>query len=87
MSNKTQQSTNSLPVGFTPIPESLEAKFQRDFPIYNEGIVRSEPGNYVTTPFYAKAANQFYNMNLKADDVFVLSFPKCGKSFFSKYLM
>ena len=81
MSNK-RQLTDSLQVNFVSIPESLETKFCKDFPNYVEGLIQSEPGNYVTTPPYTKAAQGIYNMNLRPDDVFVMSFPKCGKSFF-----
>ena len=62
--------------------EEIDGKFCTDFPNYVEGLIQSEPGNYVTTPPYTKAAQGIYNMNLRPDDVFVMSFPKCGKSFF-----
>ena len=71
---------NSLPVKFVPTSESSDPKFRKDFPNYVLGTIRSEPGNYVTCPPYAQsAAEKIYDMKLRPDDVFVISFPKCGK--------
>jgi len=97
-----------LNVEFPLVPESLEPHFSRDFPSCVEGIVQTKPGNYITSPVYAKAgkvkqfispsqnlqtkrfistflitygclAEDVYNMKLRADDAFVLSFHKSGR--------
>jgi hypothetical protein len=78
MPNKRRQEKSSLTVEFVPTFESSDPKFLSDFPNYVLGTVRSEPGNYITSPPYAKAAESVYNMKLRPDDVFVMSFPKCG---------
>ena len=71
---------SSFQVKFVQTSESSDPKFRKDFPNYVTGTIRSEPGNYVTCPPYAQAAEKIYKMTLRPDDVFVISFPKCGKS-------
>ena len=78
MPNKRRQKKYSLQVEFVPTSESSDPKFLKDFPNYVLGTIRSEPGDYVTSPSYAKAAESIYNLKLRPDDVFVISFPKCG---------
>jgi hypothetical protein len=70
-----------LNVEFPVVPESLETQFSREFPCYIEGIAQTKPGNYITSPVYAKAAEDVYNMKLRSDDVFVLSFHKSGRTY------
>ena len=72
-------SDRSLPIKFVPTFESSDPNFCSDFPNYVLGTIRSEPGNYITSPPYAKAAESVYHMKLRPDDVFVVSFPKCGE--------
>lgn len=68
-----------LKVEFHPFPKTLTDTFQRHFPGYNEGLVKSQPGNFVMPPIYAKNAEKIYNMKLRSDDVWLFTFPKCGK--------
>ena len=84
MFGKRQSSKNSehfeLKVEFPLMPDSTGTQFRRDFPCYLDGVTQTKPGNYVTSPVFAKAAEDVYNMKLRRDDVFVLSFHKSGRS-------
>jgi len=40
--------------------------------------VKTSPHGYVTSPEFAKQAEEIYNFEPRTDDVFVLTFPKCG---------
>ncbi|EFX76431.1 hypothetical protein DAPPUDRAFT_55135 [Daphnia pulex] len=37
-----------------------------------------EPGGFVTSPTYAKHAEKIYRMKPRSEDVWLLTFPKCG---------
>lgn len=76
----TMSDSHSKPfnVKFEMMSESLGSQFRKDFPPYIDGLVRSSPGNYVTTPVYAESAEDFYNLKPRKDDVYVLTFPKSG---------
>lgn len=60
------------------MPQTLATEFRKDFPPYVDGLVRSLPGNYVTTPRFAKKADDIYNFKPRDDDVYVTTFPKSG---------
>ena len=72
-----------LNVKFVPIPETLpeDGQFRQDFPSYTDGLVEASPGGYITTTqVFAENAENIYNLKPRADDVFVLTFPKSGIS-------
>ena len=69
-----------LTVKFAPVPGTKEERFQKDFPCYFDGLVRTSPGRYVTMPEYPKRAEEVYNLKPRSDDVYVLTFPKCGNT-------
>lgn len=64
---------------FELMPETLGGQFRKDFPPYLDGLVKSLPHRYVTTPEYAKNAEDIYNLAPRPDDIYVSTFPKCGK--------
>lgn len=65
-------------VTFKVIEKSLTDKFQAHFPNYTEGLVRGEPGGFVLTPEYARHAEKLRNFKPREDDVWIVTFPKCG---------
>ncbi len=67
-----------LPVVFDVVAESLEKPFQDLFTAESDGVVRATPGGFVLSPQYAAKAEAIYNLPLRADDVWVVTFPKCG---------
>lgn len=68
-----------LEINFIPVPGTNDEQFQKDFPAYKDGLVYSNPGRYVVMPEYPKKAEIVYNLKPRPDDVYVLTFPKCGK--------
>ncbi len=68
-----------LNVKFDVIPKTRLKKFNQHFKGYTTGLVQSEPGKFVFTPLYAKHADRLYRMQPRTDDVWLLTFPKCGK--------
>ncbi|KAI9552926.1 hypothetical protein GHT06_020810 [Daphnia sinensis] len=67
-----------LEINFIPVPGTNDGQFQKDFPAYTDGLVYSNPGRYVVMPEYPKKAEIVYNLKPRPDDVYVLTFPKCG---------
>jgi estrone sulfotransferase len=61
------------------IPKTLTESFKELFTGYDEGLVRMEPGGFVTSPTYAKHAEKIYRMKPRSEDVWLLTFPKCGE--------
>ncbi|KAK4026522.1 hypothetical protein OUZ56_015517 [Daphnia magna] len=61
-------------------------KFNQLFAGYKTGLVKSEPGKFVMTTLYAKHAEILYRMEPRADDIWLLTFPKCGTTWTSELL-
>lgn len=68
-----------LKVKFHVIPKTRLKKFNQLFAGYKTGLVKSEPGKFVMTTLYAKHAEILYRMEPRADDIWLLTFPKCGE--------
>ena len=67
-------------IKFELIADTLGDQFQKDFPAHVEGLIRSNPGNYIfISNNSAKNAEKFYEMKPRKDDVYVITFPKSGK--------
>ena len=65
-------------VTFSVIPETLSDDFKKHFPSFTDGLVKSDPGDFVMGPRYVAAADDLYNFEIRPSDVWVASFPKCG---------
>ena len=63
---------------FTLMPSTLREPFQKDFPAYIEGMSKCKPGGFIVTPEFTKHAENIYHFQPRSDDVFVMTFPKCG---------
>jgi hypothetical protein len=68
-----------LKVKFNVIPKTKSKEFQQLFNGPKNGLVRSEPGNFVMTPLYGNCTEKLYQLQPRSDDVWLLTFPKCGK--------
>ena len=66
-------------VKFEVMPKTLANPFREHFTYYTEGLVRGVPGGFVLTPEYAKHAEQLRNFQPRSDDVWIVTYPKCGK--------
>ena len=78
-----QEATVPLQVSFSLIEKTLQEEFTRHFTNYKSGLVLSDPGGFVLTPEYAEVAEKIYNLPLRPDDAWVVTFPKCGKCWFA----
>ena len=72
------EKVTETPVGFSLLEKTRTADFLADFPNYVEGLVRSDPGGFVITQRFADVAENYRNFPLRSDDVWVVTFPKCG---------
>jgi len=78
MAEQDATASASANVSFSLLENSRSEAFQQQFPSYSEGLVRGEPGGFVLTQRYANKADHYVNFPLKDDDVWVVTFPKCG---------
>lgn len=68
-------------VEFSKVEKSLNGDFKEHLPNVN-GFVRSEPGGFFMMDEYARHAEKVYRFQPRNDDVWVVTFPKCGKYIF-----
>lgn len=64
---------------FSIAPESLEDSFKKYFPNY-AGLSRGEPGGFVLSDYFMQHAERLFRFKPRPDDVWVVTFPKCGES-------
>lgn len=67
-------------VQFELMEKSLTSTFQEHFTSYPEGLVRGKPGGFVCSQEYARHANELLHFQARSDDVWIVTFPKCGKN-------
>ena len=79
MSCDENTAKQTFDVQFKPFAESLTNKFTYFFPTYEKGLVQGEPGGFINSPEYGVNAEKLSQFKPRNDDVWVLSFPKCGK--------
>ena len=75
-----------LKVKFNVIPKTMLTSFSKHFAGLHlkNGLVKSEPGNFVITRMYGDNAETLYRLKPRNDDVWLLTFPKCGRIIFCK---
>ena len=67
-------------VTFKTMDTSLTDVFKENFTNYKDGLVKGDPGGFVLTPEYARNAEELRKFQPRKDDVWILSFPKSGKT-------
>lgn len=65
-------------VEFKVIPKTLASPFTEHFPNYTEGLAKGSPGGFVLSPEYARHAEELLQFQPRSDDVWIVTFPKCG---------
>jgi hypothetical protein len=83
--NNSVADGQELKVKFLPVAESLNQEFRKHFPAHQSGVVRGEPGGFVLSPEYGQNAQKVFQFQPRADDVWVISFPKSGMLIFKLY--
>ncbi|KAK7082226.1 Sulfotransferase (sult) [Halocaridina rubra] len=68
----------SFPHKFQPLDATIMKTILEKFPIYTEGLLKVGPKGYVFKHQYTNLAEKYYNFKLRSDDVFIMTFPKCG---------
>ena len=64
---------------FKPLKKSLHGNFEKHFANYDlHEAVKSEPEGFVVTQEFARHVEKVYRFQPRVDDVWVITFPKCG---------
>jgi hypothetical protein len=70
--------SSNFPYTFTTVPDTLKSPFKEHFPAYTDGLVQSNPGNFVYHPLYGANAKKFYDFPIRKDDIWIRTFPRSG---------
>ena len=65
-------------IQFSLIPKTLEEEYHKDFPLISDGLVRGTPGGFVLSPLFAQHEDELRKFEIRKDDVWIVTFPKCG---------
>lgn len=64
-------------------PVEVNGDLKEHFTNYEQhGLMKSEPGGFLLTDEYARHAKEISRFQPRSDDVWVVTFPKCGKILF-----
>ena len=73
----------NLQVKFNLVPKTRLKPFSRYFPGFGPGgMVQSDPGGFLLPSVFNEYGNAetIYNFKPRTDDVWVITFPKCGNN-------
>jgi hypothetical protein len=64
-----------------PLEDPVAAKLEKDCrsPVYPAASVRVFPSGCAHTSFFLQHAERFRDFEIREDDVWVVSYPKCGE--------
>ena len=79
---KMSEAEDVLRVKFDIIEDTLQSPFRDIFLGYGNGLVHGQPGGCVMSFEYAEHAEKIYKFKPRSDDVWVVTFPKCGTEMF-----
>ncbi|TRY71899.1 hypothetical protein TCAL_16218 [Tigriopus californicus] len=65
-----------FPFDFIPLREN--AQIQKDFLGYTRGLVQCQPEGWIFGGFFTEHAERIYNMEVRDNDVWIVSYPKSG---------
>ena len=63
----------------SPLPDDVNDKVKKDFLAHIDGLVKVTPSNHCVTPQFEQILEKIRNFKLRPDDVWIVSYPKCGK--------
>lgn len=66
-------------IEFKIADESLQPSFRAHFPSY-AGVSRGQPGGFILSDYFLRHAERLYRFEPRRDDVWIVTFPKCGES-------